>query len=334
MRVAVVGVLLVIVPACNCGMVDAGDGGAPDVLLLDVGEPDANGGESNPIVDISGNGSAFCARRAHGEWRCWGQGLPENVPNLDALPTLADEVAPGVWAVCVVVDRQVTCAGRPLMPPNPIEMPPRGSLHDVAPDAVDACAIDAEGDLQCWGLAPTYLALASVLEVRGSASGQYCARTADDVVCFQPGLPEYMIRVGLPASRLAGQGQSVRCWLSPEGRPRCDTRCIDEEIGLPPRDCTGTEWDTEVGPLPDAELLQLEIAEGYLACGIHPDHTLECWGSAYTVERTAGSSLAANTPRGELWSDIAIGDGLCGITLDGRLLCWNDLGPSTDVPAF
>lgn len=221
------------------------------------------------------------------------------------------------------------------MPPNAIEMPPRVALHDVAPHAIGACAIDDGENLRCWGLASAFPTLAGVLELRANGAGYLCARTVDDVVCFLLGVPEHIVRVGLPASQLAGQGQSIRCWLSPEGRPRCDTRCIDEAIGGWPRDCADTEWDTEVGPLPDVELLQLEIAQYYLACGIHPDHTLECWGSTYYSDRFGGSGLAANTPPGELWADIAIGtQALCGITLDGRLLCWTPTGPATDVPVF
>jgi len=106
-----------------------------------------------------------------------------------------------------------------------------------APDAtvLDAHAPDADGGDSNGGPPP---ALEGVLEVRGSPTAQYCARTADDVVCFAPGRsPEYMVRVGVPASQLAGQGQNVRCWLSPSGHPRCDTRCIDEVVGQPPRDC-------------------------------------------------------------------------------------------------
>jgi len=333
MRAVAFGVLVLVAPACSCGPGVDEDAGAADVRSLDADALDD--GDPNPIVDVTGSGSTFCARRVDGEWRCWGARLSENVPGLGSLPALVDEVASGGVSVCVVVDGRVSCEGRATAPSNPIEAAPSVALHGVAPDAINACAIEGAGGLECWGPSEwTHLALAGVIEVRGGGSNQFCARTLDDIVCFRPGDPDYVIRVGVPASQLAGQGQSVRCWLSLDGRPRCDTRCIDEVIGLPPEDCTSTNWDTEVGPLPDVELLQLEIAEGYLACGVHADHTLECWGSAYYRERTGGGSLAANTPPGELWRDIAIGDGLCGITLDGRMLCWTDSGPSTDVPVF
>lgn len=323
-RLQFIAGFVVLLPACSC--VPGGDGDAG----VDDSPSDVADDEEDPIVDLSGNGVNFCAHRARGGWGCWGS-FRENGADLTLLPMLVDEAAPGVGAACVVMDGIVSCVGQSTIPRNPIEVPPRVPMHGVAPNVFNACAIDAALDLRCWGQpAGTYPELAGVLEVRASGSNHYCARTATDIVCFVPGTTDLELSVGLPASRLAGQGESVRCWLSLEGRPRCETRCMSAEIGRP-EDCVYTEWDSEVGPLPDVELLQLEIIDAYLACGIHVDHTLECWGSTYHRRFGDRPSLAETTPVGELWRDIAIGNGICGITLDGRLLCWGSTAPG-EVP--
>jgi hypothetical protein len=65
-----------------------------------------------------------------------------------------------------------------------------------------------------------------------------------------------------------------------------------------------------------------QLAVGYThACGLRPDHTVECWGDDDNGEATAGPGEFASVSAGFART--------CGVRTDAAILCWgqnaNDL---------
>jgi alpha-tubulin suppressor-like RCC1 family protein len=155
----------------------------------------------------------------------------------------------------------------------------------VATGSVNTCAVDLRGELYCWGsrYGPTFEHMEE--------------RTA--------GVPIHLI--GAPAFSTLTVGVANICGLDASGTAWCWSR-VPERVDTPLRFASLSAGDRAT-------------------CGAEAGGDLHCWGKFHPL--TVSDRLPpANTgihrvARGEQFRDIATGwEYACGITLDGRLLCW------------
>jgi alpha-tubulin suppressor-like RCC1 family protein len=146
-------------------------------------------------------------------------------------------------------------------------------------------AVDLQGELYCWGSG------------YGPSFEQMDERT--------DGVPIHLI--GAPEFTTLSVGLSHICGLDASGAAWCGDR-IPERVDTP--------------------LRFTSLGAGRLAtCGADAGGDLYCWGRFHplTVSNRLppSDSKVRRVARGEQFSDVATGwDYACGITLDGRLLCW------------
>jgi alpha-tubulin suppressor-like RCC1 family protein len=155
----------------------------------------------------------------------------------------------------------------------------------VATGGVNTCAVDLRGELYCWG------------SRYGPSFEQMEERTA--------GVPIHLI--GAPAFSTLSIGMTNICGLDASGAAWCWSR-IPEPVDTPLRFAS--------------------LAAGLRStCGAEASGDLSCWGRFHPLtvsDRLPPTDAGIHrVARGEQFRDVATGwDYACGITLDGRLLCW------------
>ena len=199
----------------------------------------------------------------------------------------------------------------PNLAPFPGGFVPPKQQRLLSAGAAESCALDAGGDLTCWGENERGQAEPRVGPFTSIAahSQQTCALRQDGTLaCW---------------GRNDGGGQSNPWDDEPLGQSTpqtvpgpfcaiaegmnhgCALRCSD---GVP------LCWGKVAGP-PGVRGL-VDIAAGQAAtCGVHWSTALSCWG--------ANSAVTANVPAGSGFTSVSVGaEHACALRADGAITCW------------
>ena len=267
-----------------------------------------------------------CGVVSDGTLRCWG--TEDWVRLVPGFRTIITQLSVGFLTKCTVSDSgQVECW----------------------------CDLPGDAGLVC-GVEPPETDFVRV-ETNGMAG---CAQHDDGTLRCFAGSNKSSVR-GAPRRPLLDftVGDRMACGILLDGTPTCwgDTYWFnpqeigDGEFGLgeaPPLDltytaiavgdrhgcaldtdveahCWGTDWYEQDFPdAPPGPFVSL-AANDSVSCGLHPDGVAECWG-------TTPLAGPPHDPRpltqlevpDERFSSSAVGteDNACGVTLDGRIVCW------------
>jgi alpha-tubulin suppressor-like RCC1 family protein len=282
--------------------------GANDSGQLGNGTAKPSGSPSQVGVDVdwqqAAAGNDFtCGLRLDGSLWCWGDLTGQKAFS----PALAD---PGPWGRLVVSGerRCVISAGNQLWCADRLDQ----DLRQVGVDADWVtvgiggqfyCGLRAPGSLWCWGQGSH----GSLADGDGSehsvAAPQRAGVRADytDISC------------GTSFCCAVTQTGELFCWgngylTGTLGNPMPPT-----SVAVPTQVGTGTDWRAvAAGPA--------------VACGVHVDGTLACWGVGLVGD---GTTASRETPSvvapGSHWQSVALGGGhACGLRVDGTVWCWGD----------
>jgi hypothetical protein len=193
---------------------------------------------------------------------------------------------------------------------------PQGRFVEVRVGAYDACAMDESRRLHCWGSSdvaqPTTEPLADFQVEDEGACG---VTLAGDLVCwgrllwegFDEGPPEGVkftrVTTGRAHACALGVDQEIYCWgigYNTSDRP---------PLPFP---------DPSPGPYVDLQTFNV------ISCGMRPDSSLECW---FDFPPINGGWILPD----ERFRQFDLGEwDACGVTVDGRALCWPEVGFDTE----
>jgi len=282
-------------------------------------------GAASQVVDNVPAGTHFatvdvgtlsaCALSVDGRATCWGSdselqasGAPVPTP-----ATFASTMGLIGNAVCARdVDGNAVCYGN-----DGLRTARMSLLQAAAPGAVfsvghqHACGLLVDGSITCAGSFDGDGEVSAVpagvfVEV---AVGRYvsCARHDDDtVVCW--GRDDDGVVSGVPAGTFAQLRVSARG----------EVACARQSGASGSLVCWGATDGGVVGNVPAAtDFVAVDVGtEGDLACGIHVDGSVTCWGNDAT---------AAVPPPPGVWSDVSVGAyHVCARADDGATSCWAD----------
>lgn len=183
---------------------------------------------------------------------------------------------------------------RPTFSPTTVSSQ-RGSTKayaDVRAGDGHACALTAEGDVDCWGKAPNDPQWK--LDEIAVRDGTFCGLTATGALRCWGDVTGY----GAPAEgplHALGLGYRFACALDDTNHPRC--------------------WGPRALTAPDVVLTSLAVGWSH-ACGLREDNTTVCWGNV---------GGAADPPAGIFQQLVAGGLVTCGLDFDRRVTCWGDI---------
>jgi hypothetical protein len=227
-----------------------------------------------------------CARLASDRTLvCWGShfrakmpGVPN--PALDPLSMLGavDAVAAGANTACVLSSGHAQCFGEPLIAVVPAEIQ-AASFVALTVGAFDACGLEMDGTVRCWGDAST----GGVLP---------CGGYSNDRTMPPPG-PAKSVSMGDFHGCLVESTGQIACWgfedlgrtCPPPGAGFERVSCGYEHCCALKSDgtveCWGTTSDmqtkfSDVTP-PDDRFVDLSSGQAY-TCGLRADGTYRCFG--------------------------------------------------------
>jgi hypothetical protein len=133
-----------------------------------------------------------------------------------------------------------------------------------------------------------------------------CALVGTTATCWPVGGAAHVVPTPVTSIRLSCD---ARVGISPEG-----------EIIYDPADCGPHPWNMYLAPASPGPWAQVELSEsGWSLCALRSSGEFQCWG--YTYDHTIRP--AGEPPAGTRFADIAVGGTyVCGVTLDGHVLCW------------
>jgi hypothetical protein len=224
---------------------------------------------------------------------------------------------------------------------------PKGAFVQVDDDGYDACAIDERGMVACWGFgdrgeswtqAPKSDPYVSVVLAKGTSPmalgrAYACGLTiAHGVHCWEKGGNTFE----LPGKFVAVEpGDSIVCGINFEGQLECIANTIAARPQKNSEKLSAISLGLGASCLLTAESIarcSMSIDLGnwvqdnvaivrtgfYHACALLRDGQITCHGDARPPPQ--GFKFRYLTRSG-------YSDGYCGITLDGKVLCWGDPAP-------
>jgi hypothetical protein len=194
---------------------------------------------------------------------------------------------------------------------------PRGS---IAATSHGTCALDAEGSIHCWGLAPKVWPIpsGSFVELVGS-SDSICAIRADrSYECFSQPLGtsselEYAPQVKVQEVAI---GRGIICVIDEGGATSCGLY-QPSFLSVPP--ATETFTSLSVG--------------GYFACGLREgDASVHCWAGTLLTSSECFDQGETEAPAGSFTSLASGTSTSCALDAAGALACWG-AGTADDDPS-
>jgi hypothetical protein len=186
--------------------------------------------------------------------------------------------------------------------------PPGGSYVAIAAGAANSCALDGQGAISCWGSdyygqsSPPKGAFTSLALGPGGGCG---IRKDGAMVCW--GTPA---RCPPPRGkyRQVVLGTAHGCATRVDGKTVCWWYSAGNEEWRPPAE----------GPRADERFVRLSVStSGGHVCGLHPDHTVRCWGANHGGQ--------ARAPRGKFLAVTAGSAYSCGVREEDRkVVCWGE----------
>ena len=301
-----------------CGLSTAGVAECWDGLAEVSGWMAPPAGEFIQVgVDIGYSGPAACAIRTDGEAVCWGYVFADaEIPRGPF-----ERISVGYRHACGIRDDQsIGCWGSE-EPSHFVESEAADGLDDVEPKQLDgpfvdvhvsvnqACAVRADGSLECWNLPnarPSYAPPrppAGTYRQVSTASSILCAVTDSGTVECAPSEWNKFTELQIPVAQVRATGQYV-CALLDNGSIVCRS-WVDAGI-WPSSDRGQTE-------APDGRFVQMSGVDGH-ACAVRVDGAVVCWGLDHLGQ--------ASPPPGEFTS-VSVGNNVsCGVRAGGEIECW------------
>lgn len=322
LRVVLIVVVAVAMPAAFAASVAAQDAAAPRFRALSAGD------------------HFTCGLTVDGRAYCWGANYLAQLGTAEARSTCSDDLvdaAPcsrfplpvaartkfvslsaGSYHACAIdVEGAVWCWGDaedgslgvqpvpdlcqvrgPMFGPNglrqcahsPVRVPVPGRFVAISSGANTSCALDDQGTAWCWGEqheseGPVRIPLDAPLKTLSVARGRGCGLTVS--------------------------GGSVRCWRWPRERD-----------------------DSFETPIEEQEWIALAVTTAH-ACAIAADSTAWCWGNDADAalgrgrgehQQGTGSAVAPIAVRGHFRAIVVTAKRSCAVTGNDRLFCWGRLG--------
>ncbi len=257
-----------------------------------------SGAAAGPFSDLAGGTRHACGLDAAGGVECWGDtaGFAPNFPVGIAFV----EISAGTNYSCGIRDSDggIQCWGW-----NPPAGIPAGAYVAVSAGPGYACAVNGDGDAECWG-----------------------APDPPDL-----GFPQ--VAAGVDHTCQIGSGGSLSCWSDngDAGTPPSGSGWITLDAGnefacaLTSGSGAPECWGEAPAGAPTS-LTQVATG-GAHACGLLPDAQIDCWGDD-------GFGQVSNAPPGS-YLEIASGlDHSCAVADSGIVSCWgrDDEGQTSGVP--
>jgi len=212
--------------------------------------------------DVSIGAGTGCGLRESGEVRCWGLAAPAPSGRFVKV-----EVNPGAGRTACAIgeDHHLSCWG----PAWLIDEAPLAEVLDIVLQDSFACALDLEGEAQCW---PTHtLAEPEGVTIAPPPAGPFSQLTASEgTVC------------GL---RTDG---GISCWSCD---PTAMERCFGRVIGV----------------VPGGPFVSISAGNG-LGCALRADGTAACWGENTVAPRRDGRYLDLDARQGNALFVTTTGD--------------------------
>lgn len=253
------------------------------------------------IESISVSESHSCGVTPAGEIACWGASEP--LPDFGGIAAIGSGANP-----CAVRDDGTVFCHDLCQPVFWQE----DTFTAIASGDWYACAIRADGTVECWG-------------------GDDCGEThPPDGETFTEVAAGYNFACGLHPDG------GVSCWgadpdapvHSPSGGSFTDITagyghaCGVLEDGT--IECWGEVHDS-LCDIPDGNDFTAVSSGEEHVCGLHADGVAECWGQSYCGQ--------TDPPAGETFIKLAAGgEYSCGLREDGSLSCWGEEGMISDAP--
>jgi alpha-tubulin suppressor-like RCC1 family protein len=305
---------------CACGTGFAGDGGT------------CTGG----IVQASAGGENSCAIDTTGTLRCWGVapvGSGRSSGTVDSPATVtasgvtgwSSVSAGGAWrhasqfnspspgfACAIATNGTLWCwgsnasgqlglgNGSSALASSPLQVGSLSTWASVAAGVSDACAIQTNGTLWCWG---------------GGGTGIEGPGTEGTIV-------NAPVNVGGSWSSVS-VGQVAACGIQADGSLLCWGSNTNGQLGNAM--VVQTDTPRQVGVATDWTAVSVGANA---VCALESGGTLSCWGgNAYGETGLSASSMPVMTPTlfepGTTWSAVAVGwTHACAVASNGSLWCW------------
>lgn len=198
------------------------------------------------------------------------------------------------------------------------EAPPKGAgWHGLDAGSLDACAIAADGTVECWGngLSPT--PEGTFLQVAVGRTFTCGLREDGQVECWGP----EQWRVDAPTGTFLSitAGHDFGCGIDVSNA----VRCWGHEPSDPPDSGDGVPSFRERAHLlpPDGVFVAISAGDDQV-CAVREDRSVVCWGQ-YEIDVSESPGP---------FDDVTVGEGFaCATHSDGAVACW--YSPSHDSAA-
>lgn len=294
----------------------------------------ASGCQAISIAEVTVGVHHSCARHTDGSAQCWGGNFQAQLGDGRSL-----------HQTCFDFSENIDCSTRPVTVANLSRV-----IRIDAGDFDHTCAVDAAGDVWCWGynsegqvgapagtreFSPIRVEISDVADVRGGVE-QTCALTnAGEVWCWGSNLVG-QLGTGVPGpgtfvparvtSSVAGLavGGVHGCALSDDGQVDCWGGNELQQVGMP--EPSGVPTPAHVTGLPLVQKLALGTAH---SCALSVSGAVWCWGANEDGQLGRGARTTSGLPEvvpdlndvSDLWAG---GDGTCAKRASGGIWCWGN----------
>jgi hypothetical protein len=255
------------------------------------------------FTQVTAGSSHSCALKSDGAALCWGDNsyLQSEVPPA----TQFISIAAGWSATCGIrADGTLLCWG-----PSQLSAAPSGTFTTVVVGNGFACARRTDATVACWGpvILPSYVLPTGTFQSISAGTAACGVRTNGTLACWgdnsygqaiPPAGTFVAVSVGTYASCAVATDSTVRCWgLGAQG------------AGAPPAD----------------QAIDIAVGIDATNCALRTNGTGTCWNAhtAYPPQ-----------PVGVFRSISAGGWAKCGITVDGKVSCWDGPGDGFLMGSF
>lgn len=251
---------------------------------------------------LSADGSNSCGIKEGGEVQCWGAAQePEN----DYISFSTAAGMPAGYGCGLRPDSTIECAEPPATTPSP------GVFSEVSCQIWHCCALDSQGQVECWGW--------------------------DNYGQSSPPSGEFeTIEAGYESTCALDTSDEIECWGNDSYGKSSSPSGSFEEVSSDDEHTCGIETDgtiecwgnTSSYTVPSGTYETLALGSGW-GCAVDDNGALDCWGSS-------DGKGATNPPSGDFVQVVAGASHACAVETDRTVECWgsnyNGAGAAT-VPS-
>ncbi|MFN0180234.1 MAG: PKD domain-containing protein [Gemmatimonadales bacterium] len=214
-----------------------------------------------------------------------------------------------------------------------VDLPPPGTFSDLSVGTDRACAVQANGQLVCWGdmVLPPFTAPSGSFQKIAVGEDHACGiETAGTLTCFgdlsfpaPPGGQFMTIESGADQSCAIGSSQQLACFgsnpalaITPVSQAKdvgvgYQAACAVDLGGV--LSCWGDDTYGQVSQVPSGTFSRVSVGFSH-SCAVRSNGTVTCWGRNNFGETAA--------PAGS-YQDVSAGfNHSCGLEPDSSIRCW------------